>query len=140
MGISACTDLEEARGFCLPGWSCTGAAFLLPLAPAALQNHRCTEHLLKQTLGLQSRLSLVSCLVQIPAGRTPSAHRRERGGVSRPSGWEHGDGTQWQTVLGQPALHQSAWLFAAKLHPSSLPHSLGVPLLDHVGQICQRSV
>lgn len=36
-------------------------------------------------------------------------------------------------VVGQPALHQSAWLFAAKLHPSSLPRSLGVLLLDHGG-------
>lgn len=62
LAISVCSDLEEAGHFCLPGWSCAGAASLLPLAPGALQSHTCTEHLLKKALSLQNGLSLTNCL------------------------------------------------------------------------------
>lgn len=45
-------------------------------------------------------------------------------------------------LLGQPALHWDAQLFADKLHPGSLPCSFGVSLMDNVSlsHICQESV
>lgn len=93
-------------------------------------------------LSLQNGLSLTSCLVQVPVGRPPLL-TTEKWGVypgslsGCRSAWRGLFGTEdstqkYQTVLGQPALHWDARLFADKLHPGSLPRSFSVCLVDNV--------
>lgn len=109
MGISVCTDLEEAGGFCLQGWSCTGAAFPLSPAPGALQTQGCTKHVLKSALSPQCGLSLMSSWCRYLQGDPLCS---PQGVYPDPLA---GCGVQGEVYLGQTTVHDNKLPWVSQL-------------------------